>query len=399
MASSKPSSGLLDRVSCQVCMNKYDYDVHVPKLLPCEHTFCLVCLKSLSTSVYKADDIECPLCRAKHSVPPRGFITNRTALDVIDELENDITSPSPSKLTCNEHKGAECVLVCTDCISGLCPKCIKQSTHQGHHLEELSDAKTVLKPIFDTQIRMEQASLCRRKNKVTYSVDELYQAVSDIYTMCDEAITLITSWKKDQLLKIENLEQLAAALEDEVETEIVLLQSLLEQSDIGTMLTKLKSDQTQEKRSLDTAYTKEMNKYDFRKQTASLRERLQVLFSQKNVTSTVLDKPKITGQVVSKVSSTVVSSTPTASSQTTKQRNDNGKFAIKKIVCHGLCLIGHFSNNDIVFFSIYDGDCKCIHKDRLTVWQASELNNGHDVQFDFVYKDCIGQMKDFYLSH
>ena len=307
---SKPVSGLLDRVSCPICMEKYNADVHVPKILPCEHTFCLACLASISTSMDRVDEVECPVCRAKHSVPPHGFITSRAALDIIDQLEKD-TAPSPSKLTFSKHWSAECVLVCIDCLSGLCPKCMKQSTHHGHHVEEFSDAKVVLKPMLTAQIKKEQAALDTRMNDVPFSVAKLNEAESDINKRCDEAVELITTWKKDQLSKIGSFKQLAVVREKEGQAEKGCLQSMLEQydTDIGTMIAKLKSDQAHKKHILETEYI-QIENCDFQEQSKSLADRLQSVFtsqefaiSSKKKKQALNVKPNVAGpNISSKVS-------------------------------------------------------------------------------------------------
>ena len=96
MALSAPIS---DDLECSICMERYDRQIHVPKLLPCEHSFCMVRLDTLSkefTRPYKifgliastktVKDVECPTCRAKHSVPSRGFPTIRALLDIVDQM-------------------------------------------------------------------------------------------------------------------------------------------------------------------------------------------------------------------------------------------------------------------------------------------------------------------------
>ena len=57
------------RLTCPVCLDRYK----VPKLLPCQHTFCLnPCLTNLiDTSTRK---IKCPECRMLHSLPSTGRV-------------------------------------------------------------------------------------------------------------------------------------------------------------------------------------------------------------------------------------------------------------------------------------------------------------------------------------
>ena len=75
---------LVDRTSCSICMEQYCSNKHVPKLLPCQHTFCLDCLTSMSTS---EGVISCLVCRKQYTTPPRNFLTNRIVLDIVEEMQ------------------------------------------------------------------------------------------------------------------------------------------------------------------------------------------------------------------------------------------------------------------------------------------------------------------------
>ena len=435
MASSTPVSRLLDRVSCPICMEIYSYDAHVPKILPCEHTFCLDCLNNLSVSVEKMDEVECPICRNKHAAPSRGFTTNRTALDIIDEMEKGASAP-PTKLRCSDHNDDECVLVCINCVTGLCLKCVKQKTHQGHDLEELLDALDLLKPMFEEQIEIEKAALDRRKRDMPYPISELNKAESNITKMCDEAVKLITSWKKEQLLKIRDFKQLAVTWEDEHQVERGLLQSFSEQSnvDIGTMIARLKYDEAQKKLSVDhtgyTDYIEAVNKYNFQEQTESLRTRLQSVWScQEFLTSMVLNKqafeggpksratfvsqPAITKQrdrdrklyytsdtatVDMKSQASLNAKTPTSMQASIQSSDDTRKCVIKKVAYSEGELIGHFNDHDVVVYSCDSGACKYSDKSRLPVMQAVTFYICEDVQFNPNYRERIEKMKEFYLS-
>ena len=200
MASSKPVSGILDHLTCGICMEQYDRKKRVPKILPCEHTFCLDCLNNIRVSRTR---MECPMCRCQHSVSPDGFVTSRTVLDIVDELQQN-GSPSTGKLKCREHKGIESVLVCMDCITGLCPKCLKQSTHthQGHTLEELSDAQVLIKKTFEQQIKAEQKAWDRRITEIPYSADSFSNAEVNISKICTEIHMVTGKWMRKQLSEI-----------------------------------------------------------------------------------------------------------------------------------------------------------------------------------------------------
>ena len=45
---------------CPICMIEFDQEKHIPKLLKCGDTICIICLKD----IFKKEK-ECPICRAK----------------------------------------------------------------------------------------------------------------------------------------------------------------------------------------------------------------------------------------------------------------------------------------------------------------------------------------------
>lgn len=51
-------------LECGICTEVYDEDVHVPKLLPCLHTFCIKCI----STIHKGNSLTCPLCNQMHNL-------------------------------------------------------------------------------------------------------------------------------------------------------------------------------------------------------------------------------------------------------------------------------------------------------------------------------------------
>ena len=130
MALYQSASGLRDRMTCRICLEKYDNKTHVPTILPCQHTFCQSCICTITD---RKSEMECSLCKAKHTVPSNGFTMNRAVLDIIEELDRQLDVP-----TCDEHTNKECILICIDCLIYLCAKCIIHGHHKNHNLKEPS---------------------------------------------------------------------------------------------------------------------------------------------------------------------------------------------------------------------------------------------------------------------
>ena len=85
---------------CGVCLQIYEEEVtKCPKLLPCNHTFCISCLKRI-WNLEKSGGIKCPYCRKLHQIPS-GHIdnlpTNQRLLKEAMKKNKIFTLPSPDK--------------------------------------------------------------------------------------------------------------------------------------------------------------------------------------------------------------------------------------------------------------------------------------------------------------
>lgn len=83
-------------LTCSICLDRYkqekcgfyNYLIHFfrnPKLLPCQHTYCMLCLDNYVDTIHH--NLKCPECRADHSIPydgAKGFPTNLTLTGFLD---------------------------------------------------------------------------------------------------------------------------------------------------------------------------------------------------------------------------------------------------------------------------------------------------------------------------
>ncbi|CAH1799417.1 unnamed protein product [Owenia fusiformis] len=140
-SSSIPIDKFRDILICEICMD----NLNEPKLLPCQHSFCLCCLETMVRSNHRARFITCPVCREESMLPHGGpkhlrssFIMN-TLLDIArersincDKCGDEIKQPSA---------------VCIECTRGFCDRCTKihKSTRktESHKMVDLTgDYKT-----------------------------------------------------------------------------------------------------------------------------------------------------------------------------------------------------------------------------------------------------------------
>ena len=51
-------------LECTICFENFDKSTHKPMSLPCNHGFCIKCIKD----IYKNGKIECPMCKKFHTI-------------------------------------------------------------------------------------------------------------------------------------------------------------------------------------------------------------------------------------------------------------------------------------------------------------------------------------------
>jgi uncharacterized protein YbaR (Trm112 family) len=66
-------------INCPICYDTFNDKDKIPRILPCGHTFCQVCLLDLRTS----NILTCPTCRKFFSPEVKSLIKNFTILDYI----------------------------------------------------------------------------------------------------------------------------------------------------------------------------------------------------------------------------------------------------------------------------------------------------------------------------
>lgn len=114
----------LQITDCGRCRNA----VTEPRLLPCAHTFCLICLEDWAMDKLPGDEAECPLCDKPFLIPergPSGLPKNR----FIDKLNRSKAQEKSSSQGCpcdrcsRNKKKNNAVSFCTDCMENLCNSC------------------------------------------------------------------------------------------------------------------------------------------------------------------------------------------------------------------------------------------------------------------------------------
>nr|XP_016853470.1 PREDICTED: RING finger protein 223 isoform X1 [Anolis carolinensis] len=76
-------------IECSICFNTYDNLFKTPKVLRCNHTFCLECLARLAAARPRScleDELPCPFCRQITEIPLEGPPGLQTSKDLMATL-------------------------------------------------------------------------------------------------------------------------------------------------------------------------------------------------------------------------------------------------------------------------------------------------------------------------
>ncbi|XP_061187124.1 E3 ubiquitin/ISG15 ligase TRIM25-like [Saccostrea echinata] len=104
---------------CPICTEEYDEEKHVPRLLPCQHSFCTECLKK----GIKGGKLICSMCKRSYKLKEKGIdyfpkdITKRSLREIINRIA------ATSCHICKRLESAR--FECTSCNIQVCKGCFK----------------------------------------------------------------------------------------------------------------------------------------------------------------------------------------------------------------------------------------------------------------------------------
>ena len=177
----KSPSGFIQHLECPVCMEIYTD----PKLLPCSHTLCKVCLDGVVIN----SSISCPVCRATHPVPQLGT----------DGLPRNLAIAGMVDSLCAECKMTHSDVSCSHCNKMICQTCrvahttferVQQSFRDLHQViqnagrdvkkEELQKIRAAIAKEIDNAIDILTSSLDRRRKKLKDDLDLIIKEALDM---------------------------------------------------------------------------------------------------------------------------------------------------------------------------------------------------------------------------
>src|SRR6218665_460591 len=125
-------------IECPICMSTFTD----PRMLPCIHTFCFVCLKHTSEAAKKkpGDKMPCPLCRKEFIIPADGMkgVQKNIFMENLLECKTELQVGSDTIICdmCNIRNAGKAgripkaTMRCLDCQDHYCDSCVKDHQFQ-----------------------------------------------------------------------------------------------------------------------------------------------------------------------------------------------------------------------------------------------------------------------------
>ena len=237
---SQAAENVTDLLTCPICLDAFDDQEHQPKLLPCHHSYCKLCLLRLVKGNFNA--IDCPSCRQHITLPPEGIGALQTNFYVTHMRDLVGESGKIKTKACRRHGNQELSHFCNTCEVAICPDCcVKDHKEEtGHHTQMMGLALQNQTRLLKLEITNAQESII--SNRVTEQqlraeVGNLFaakdRALADIDASFDQYIEALNTRRqhlKDNVREIySNKRQKLSSQKEELNREETSLSALIEQ--------------------------------------------------------------------------------------------------------------------------------------------------------------------------
>lgn len=211
-------------INCQVCTEQFSHEKgHIPRIIPCGHTFCESCLEKLRVAqpltavrvrgklTYKSSfQICCPKCKNQSALNTSSYTLPKN-FSYLDLIEDVLASQRNQSEPCEEHPNYILDMFCHDEEEAVCLKCTIFGKHKAHRVSTLSGfsdhQKTSIK--YSTSCLEEMIKDCqtleealqKRKSEIEEKVDEVRQYITAKFSSIQEGIKTILDTKLQTVLK------------------------------------------------------------------------------------------------------------------------------------------------------------------------------------------------------
>ncbi|XP_052103205.1 RING finger protein nhl-1-like [Mytilus californianus] len=165
---------------CHICNEKYSQSDRLPKSLPCNHTFCLTCLKSVfdhhhqnsrRTVPWMDDNLEgvlkCPECRVEiflSRTEISALPSDHRVIQMMDFLSRVTTK---SQNVCSKHENQPLNFFCKKCLIPVCRDCtvLDHKEGQEHVIVDVTEALSENSNEFDEMNDKNKGMLDKMKGR------------------------------------------------------------------------------------------------------------------------------------------------------------------------------------------------------------------------------------------
>lgn len=252
-----------DHLTCPICQET----LSDPRRLPCEHTFCFVCLKRLINASRKNNVICCPIDRKETHAPfanasdyhwAESFPKDELVLSLLQTVGGE-GAEQTSGIVCKLHGGEACGYFCFGCYEFACSECVLES-----HKQEDCDCRTFKKS------RELSKELFRERR------DELNDLLQSIDRMEIHGKVHDRSLRTSEIRVSESLHTIAAQIEKFRDSTIAKVINMLTQIE-NVSVTKNKIDQAKMVKEKIKIYRKQIDYVHQKPDVKELLVALQVL--------------------------------------------------------------------------------------------------------------------------
>lgn len=158
-----------DEVTCAICLDL----MHRPRRLPCDHTFCLLCLQNYANTCRTS--FSCPTCRGDAKVPAGGLVAlpSNSRLKRGANILRRRREKEPNTHTCTSCGTTEDVVPCGHCQYAWCEACGATHLRQVQSdITELRARLTSARDTLDCRAEEEETRLNKLEETIRETVEE-----------------------------------------------------------------------------------------------------------------------------------------------------------------------------------------------------------------------------------
>ncbi|KAK7478421.1 hypothetical protein BaRGS_00030346 [Batillaria attramentaria] len=167
---------------CHVCKDRFN-PTRMPKLLPCHHSFCAICIAQLYLTenqqrqnlvpafraMPSAVTIHCPACRASFMTTEENIQKLPTDHRVVQLMDFVRHTDRYTVTFCSKHRLQPLNFFCEPCVRPVCRDCtvLDHKEQQGHLVMDLDEAMNKYTPVLDNAIgEMESESVALEEKRI-----------------------------------------------------------------------------------------------------------------------------------------------------------------------------------------------------------------------------------------